>query len=70
MTNYQKLENEKYLNATLRMGKFWIWPDENATYSIENGFFIAHTIREYDLIKEITTEKFHEKILLRNNRIY
>lgn len=70
MTNYQKLENEKYLNATLRMGKFWIWPDENATYAVENGLFIAETLREYELIKEITTESFHEKILLRNNSIY
>ena len=67
MTNYQKLENEKYLNATLRMGKSWIWPDENATYSIENGFFIADTIREYELITKITTESFHEKIKLNSD---
>ncbi|WP_310595136.1 hypothetical protein [Flavobacterium sp.] len=67
MTIYQKQENEKYLNNVLEMGKFWIWPGANASYTIENGLFIANTEREFFRLKEITTKEYHNKIQLRNN---
>jgi hypothetical protein len=65
MTNYQTQENEKFLNKILELGKFWIWPDANATYVVENGLFIANTKREFEQLKGITSKKFHEKIKLR-----
>jgi hypothetical protein len=60
--NYKTKATEEFLNDILKSYYIWTWPDENATYFIEDGAFIAITDWEYELLKGITSKSFHKKI--------
>lgn len=68
MTNYQKQQQENYFKMVLKFSlpnATYLWPDENATYTIVDGKFKPNNSRSRKVMVATTGKTFQETYMVK-----
>ncbi len=66
MNSHMKRQNQKFFEKMLKLlpeNSAYFWPDKNQIYLIQNGQFYGSALA-VSLMKEITPNEFHNKIII------